>query len=190
MFPIGIGGCTEAARAVAASRIGRRVLAAEREPNALILVRHGPARPDPDSPPHEWPLLDREAGAVLACLLPPVPVVCSDERKAVETAEAMGRTFSIDGRLREVSRPWIGDRDDFGSAVRRYLGGEVLPGWEPQSEALARFTEAAEGIVVSHGTVMSLFVASQVKVDPIAFWSDLTMPDAWELKDGQVVRLL
>lgn len=156
----------------------------------MILVRHGPTRPDPSSPPGDWPLAERDACVALGSLLPDIPVICSDERKAIETAEAIGREFSVDGRLREVSKPWISDPDDFDSASRSYLSGETLPGWEPQSEVVARFGEAAEGIVVSHGTVMSLFVASRVGVDPIEFWAALTMPDAWVLEDGEVVRLV
>lgn len=156
----------------------------------MILVRHGPATPDPSSLPRDWPLVERDACVGLGALLPDLAVVCSDERKAVETAEALGRDFSIDSRLREVSRPWIHDPDEFRAHSHRYLAGETLAGWEPQSEALARFAEAADGIVVSHGTVMSLFVASRVGIDPIEFWSGLTMPDAWALNGSEISRVV
>ncbi|HVE91328.1 MAG TPA: hypothetical protein VNE62_03360 [Actinomycetota bacterium] len=126
-------------------------------------------------------MVERAACVGLGSLLPDLPVVSSDERKAVETADALGRDFFIDSRLREVSRPWIQDPNKFHADTRRYLAGDALAGWEPQSEALARFAEAADGIVVSHGTVMSLFVASRIRIDPVRFWSRLTFPDAWEV---------
>lgn len=157
--------------------------------NSLVLIRHGLTRPDGTLPPGEWPLVESDSSRALGLLLPSGHVVASDERKAIETAQALGRDFSVDARLREVSRPWISDPEAFKSAVQCYLNGEDVDGWEPQRAALGRFSEAARGIVVSHGTVMSLFVASIASVDANTFLSTLRMPDAWLLTGNNLRRL-
>jgi broad specificity phosphatase PhoE len=155
----------------------------------LILVRHGPTLPDPDVPASKWPLVSAEACIALGASLPNLPVTCSDERKAIETARAIGRTYAVDPRLREVDRPWSDDPVAFEYTCRRYLSGVSVPEWEPQSSALARFTEAAHGIVISHGTILSLYVGANTGVDPFAFWRSLQMPDAYEVVDGRLTRL-
>lgn len=157
--------------------------------NSLVLIRHGLTRPDETLPPAEWPLFESDSSRALGPLLPAGHVVASDERKAIETAQALGRDFSVDARLREISRPWISDPEAFKVSVQRYLDGEDVDGWEPQRVALGRFAEAARGLVVSHGTIMSLFVASIANVDANAFCSALRMPDAWELTGRNLRRL-
>ncbi len=116
-------------------------------------------------------------------------MACSDERKAVETAAAIGRGFTVDARLREIERPYASNEQDFRSLVLRYLCGEAVEGWESHASALARFESAATGIVVSHGTVMSLFVSARCGVDAADFWTELRMPDAWQLDNEGLVRL-
>jgi broad specificity phosphatase PhoE len=109
---------------------------------------------------------------------------------AVATARALGRAFTTDARLGEVARPWVPTNDELAYSVAAYLRGEVLDRWEPQASALERFAAAATGIVVTHGTVMSLYVGAVTRADPVAFWQALTMPDAWSVaKDGVLTRL-
>lgn len=160
------------------------------EGSRLVLIRHGPPVIDPTGPPASWALADPVAVERLAPLLPlDLAVVASDERKAIGTAAALGRAFSVDARLREVSRPWIGSQDEFVSACRRYLRGEQLAGWEPQEQARARFAQAARGIVVAHGTIMSLFVAARCPgIDVVEFFEGLEMPDVWVLDDAGLRR--
>jgi broad specificity phosphatase PhoE len=159
---------------------------------SLVLVRHGRTVVDPNIPAPQWRL---DPAAIEPCrslgeLLPAGPVVSSPEPKAIETARAIGRPVSVDERLREIERPWVGG-DDFEASVARYLAGERVDGWEPQAAALARFAESAHDIIVSHGTVMSLYVGAATGADAFEFWRSLTMPDAWELSaDGRLVRLL
>lgn len=48
--------------------------------------------------------------------------------------------------------------------------------------ALARFTAAVDGltepaIVVSHGTIISLYAAARTGRDPYELWSGLVLPD-------------
>ena len=158
----------------------------------LIFVRHGRALVQPDVPTHDWPLDPAHLGAIeeLHAVMPALPVVCSDMRRAVDTAAFFGEP-KIDERLREVERPWS---DDLHGPLARYLRSEVVPGWEPQADAAARVRAVAgehgRAIYVTHGTVLSLYVASIVRViDAMQFWTDLTNPDAWELADGRLSLL-
>ena len=127
-----------------------------------------------------------------------VTVVCSTERKAIETAEALGvGNVHHDQRLREVDRPWYDRERSFEVAVRHYLTGVPMPGWEPLDDAVARFGFAISDrvgtcIVVSHGTVMSAWLGQQMPdLDAVNFWDQLRMPDAWliDLNTETVLRI-
>ena len=127
-----------------------------------------------------------------------VTVVCSTERKAIETAEALGvGNVHHDQRLREVDRPWYDVERSFEVAVRQYLTGVPMPGWESLDDAVARFGSAISDlddacIVVSHGTVMSAWLGQQIPdLDAVSFWDELQMPDAWlvDLDIGSVQRI-
>jgi broad specificity phosphatase PhoE len=169
-------------------------------PTPLILVRHARPQVMPDQPPASWALSAnglqdaRQLGDRLRETQPGVnSVVCSNERKAIETAEALGLgEVRIDRRLREVERPWYENEPLFREAVQQYLAGKPVVGWEVFAEAVARFdaacSEVAEGeVVVSHGTVMSAWLSHTVgpSFDTTAFWEQLRLPDAWlfELSD-------
>jgi broad specificity phosphatase PhoE len=158
----------------------------------VIFVRHGRAIVGPDVPESEWSLdpafVDR-VGA-LRPALPDLPVACSDMRRAIETAAHFGSP-AIDARLREVARPWVADLE---RDVERYLAGEILDEWEPQAYARARFRavldDHARAIYVTHGTVLTLYLASVVpSFDAMRFWTGLTFPDAWELDATRLTRL-
>ena len=73
------------------------------------------------------------------------------------------------------------------------------PGWEQHTDALARFDAAvadvadAFTVITTHGTVLALWLSTQIAdVDPVPFWLDLKMPDAWLFDPAQatVTRLL
>ncbi len=121
-------------------------------------------------------------------------VVSSGERKAIETAaELVTSPPSVDDRLREVSKPWYPDAAGHEADAIRYLDGAELPGWEPRSEAIERFGAAiAErpdrvSAFATHGTVMSLWLASRVDgFDPVSFWRGLHFPDAYLLRSSDV----
>jgi broad specificity phosphatase PhoE len=159
----------------------------------VIFVRHGLPIVDEDVPTRDWPLDPAHAGEVtaLAAVIAELPVVCSDMVRAIETAKFFGEP-AIDPRLAEVSRPWV--HDDLDADVARYFLGESLNGWEPQAEARARFRAAVDehgrAVYVTHGTIMTLYLASVVPtLNAMEFWSRLTFPDAWQLEDERLVRL-
>lgn len=159
----------------------------------MIFVRHGRAVVQPDVPTHEWPLDAAHIGAIaeLRTVLPELPVVCSDMRRAIETARFFGEP-TVDPRLAEVSRPWT--NDDLEASITRYFLGEPLDGWEPQADARARIEaevgEYGRAIYVTHGTVLSLSLSSIVPaLNAMRFWTDLTNPDAWQVDGDRLVRL-
>jgi broad specificity phosphatase PhoE len=129
-------------------------------------------------------------------------IATSDETKALETArivaEVNGGEVVVDARLREVSRPWV--PNDYQELATTWLTGRRLEGWESQESVLQRMSEAIDDIlapvdsvalVVSHGLAMATFVASLIGVEPVTFWTDLRLPDAWwvDLETGRLDRL-
>ena len=124
----------------------------------MYLVRHAMTVIDPAVPSEEWVLSDEGVAAAAALRLPELPVRTSSEPKAVATAVAAGWRASVDPRLVEVRRPWLGN--DYEAHVERYLGGEDLEGWEPRDQALARLHDALDGfdgIAVTHGLAIALY---------------------------------
>lgn len=168
----------------------------------LVWVRHALPSADPATPARDWPLTPEgreEAGRLarsLPELLPPVSVVTSDERKAVETAEAVCDVLGLApaevcAYLREVKRPWTDG--DYRSVAREYLRTGVAPGWEGRGQVLTRISTVlarhwrpgGTTIAVGHGLAMSMWAADAVGgLDATAFWDSLTFPDAWLFAEG------
>ena len=163
----------------------------------LVWIRHARVRPDRAAPARDWPLTSegREAaarlGRSLRGLLPPVSVVTSDERKAVETADQVTAALGLGpaeicAGLREVERPWTDG--DYRAVARAYLRTGAAPGWEPRDDVLERISAAlaehwrpqGTTIAVGHGLAMSVWVANAVPgLEAVQFWDGLTFPDAW-----------
>ena len=96
-----------------------------------------------------------------------------------------------DARLGEVSRRWS---DDLDRPIDRYFGGEAVPGGDAQADAAACVHAVVEehgrAIYVTHGTILSLYLASVVpSIDAGQFWTDLTNPDAREFADAPLSPL-
>ena|GEM_PF-4423494 len=158
----------------------------------MIFIRHGRAIIDPKTSSREWPLDPAYLAEIAALkeLVPDLPVVCSDMRRAVETAHILGAA-TIDPRLAEVDRVWS---EGFDELVRRYFQGEALDRWEPVAQARARFAAAVKdhgpAIFVTHGTVLTIYLVSIAPdIDAMTFWSGLSTPDAWKLDGTRVTRL-
>jgi broad specificity phosphatase PhoE len=150
-------------------------------------VRHAQVVLRLDRPAATWRLSPAgvEAADALARRLGPVPrVVSSPEPKAVATAEPLalvsGVPLEVDDRLREVERAANSPTaDDHRAAVRTYLEGGDIAGWESSADACARFAEALGGVddaaVVTHATVLSLFLGYGFEQ-----WSRIALPDVIE----------
>ena len=117
----------------------------------------------------------------------------SREPKAVETAEIVADEFSVpveiaDG-LEEHHRdnvPFL-SKEVFEEAVERFFRcpDRLVLGTETAEQASNRFVAAidkvidagqADSIVVTHGTVMTLYAASLAGVQTMAFWRRLGLP--------------
>jgi broad specificity phosphatase PhoE len=165
-----------------------------------VLVRHAQPQVRREAPAAEWPLSD--AGSAAASALARriahdgvTRVFTSIEPKAVGTARALAAVWDLEVEevpgLHEHERPeaqWM-SREAFDERVRQLFArpAERVFGVETADEARRRFTIAlmrlltrAPGdiVVVSHGTVITLFVAEAAGVEPFAFWKRLEMPCA------------
>jgi broad specificity phosphatase PhoE len=162
-------------------------------PSVVIFVRHGGSASQSRQARNKSPLDPAQAGLVenLKAVLPPdLPVVCSEMVRAIETARFFAEP-TIDPRLNEIGRPWA---EDISESLEQYFLGEEVDGWEAQEDACARMQacieEHGDAIYVSHGTVLSLYLASVVpKMNGMRFWRGFRHPDAWQLNGGGLVRL-
>ena len=165
----------------------------------LVLVRHSKPEIEPDKPASAWKLneVGRRRSELLAARLrdfSPAVVWSSEEPKAVETAETVAAAFAVPVRtadgLEEHHRdgvPYFGTQAEFEAAVEQLFDkpDELVLGTETASQALRRFTAAidrvmdagqADNIVVTHGTVMTLYAASVAGVEPVGLWRRLETP--------------
>lgn len=165
----------------------------------LILVRHSLPAMDFAVPSHAWPLSEegrRRCGPLADALADygPVAVASSGEPKARETAEVVAARFGLrvttEPDLREHDRRGTGrlSREVFQAGVGRLFAepDALVFGNETGAQARQRFARAIDRIVarhpagtvvvVSHGTVTSLFVAARAGVDGVALWQQLGLP--------------
>ncbi len=163
----------------------------------VVLVRHAQPLVADGTPADQWPLTDdgRHDAAVLGRRLTdgstPTIVYTSPERKARETAALAFPSIAAHVRqhLSEVKRAWYAKPDDFADAVAAYLKGEVVEGWERREDVIARLgsikadsTSWERIVLVSHGVLLTTWLHNEMQLeDPFRFWSNLRMPDAWEL---------
>ena len=166
----------------------------------LLLVRHSETRVDPDIPADQWRLTEdgRARCGPMAEQLRSHSirrVVASREPKAVETAELVGRHLGLDvdviDGLHEQDRtgvPFYDDVATFRARVAKLFEhpDQVVLGNKTANDALNRFVRALDEVVtsyppekvsiVTHATVMSLYIASRTKVDGYSYWKRLGMP--------------
>lgn len=166
----------------------------------LILIRHAPTVPRPDQSAHTWTLSDAAAAscAKLAKLIQPQSIgtiVSSEEPKAKQTAAHLGEALQLKPEtapdLHETMRetaPYFDDIEDFQSAIHAAMQQPdlIIFGEEAFGSALIRFeaaltkcatnTEAHTMALVTHGTVMSLYLGHITQSDPFSIWRQLEMP--------------
>lgn len=174
--------------------------------NNFLLIRHAATIQDPTQPSKKWKVTEEAARACrdLATKIRPVGptlTITSTEAKAKATgdflAEALGLpVFSTDG-LEEHDRtgvPYVADDLVWQATLKNlfHKPQERVLGKETAIEALERFEATLKReldahnddrpILVSHATVISLFVAKYNNLDPYAFWQTVRMPDALLLR--------
>jgi broad specificity phosphatase PhoE len=165
----------------------------------LLLVRHSAPELDPAVQSQEWGLSEegrRRCGPLaerVAAYRPEV-IVSSPEPKARETAELIAAPLRLqvefrDG-LRETARRTVGwlTRQQLEREVKALFDrpDQIVFGEESASAALDRFESALDGlperaVVVTHGTVLSLYVAAKTGRDAFELWRSLELPDALEV---------
>ena len=95
----------------------------------------------------------------------------------------------VRSQLSEVHKPWFASSDADAKAAVDYLRGDVVAGWERRADVIARIAELRSGFrffdriaLVCHGLFITTWLDSEMGLtDPFVFWSELRMPDAWEL---------
>lgn len=179
-------------------------------PRRLILIRHSLSDVEPLVPVARWRLSPEgiARAAALAGRLQPgnaERIFTSPEPKALHTARILGAAWTLPveevAGLREHERPEarILPRDQFEERVRDVFArpSEVVFGAESADAALGRFDSTVAGlleqsdrdvVIVSHGTVIALFVAKHTGREAFEFWKQQQMPFAVTL-DLPALRL-
>lgn len=166
----------------------------------LLLIRHAQTKQAPEVSSHNWLLTieGQQRCKALAEKLAPyglTDIFTSTEGKAVQTgklaAEHLGIRCQTAPDLHEHKRDNVGyfpTVEAFEDAVINLFRrpDKLVFGQETANQALARFTGGLDRLierhpagnlaVVSHGTVMSLFVAAHADIDVVDFWMRLSMP--------------
>jgi broad specificity phosphatase PhoE len=164
----------------------------------LILIKH--AKPDvvPDVPSEQWHLSPQgkeqcEPLADLIARYEPTIIVSSTEPKAVETAQLVAQRLNVSHEtgndLFEHDRSNVPHMrsGEFISHVELLFRqpDDLVLGLESANEAEARFRAAVDDVVkrhasgnvaiVSHGTVIALFLATDAK-ERFRLWRQLGLP--------------
>ena len=165
----------------------------------LVLVKHALPVLDPAVPPRHWRLSveGQNQSKRLASRLrayAPLRLVASPEPKALVTgqliAEELGLSVSTSAGLKEADRTALplmskAEHERRVAPIFEDLHSRVL-GAESGQDALARFsaavdaelaqTEAPNLVAITHGTVISLFVAAHNDIDGFELWKQLPCP--------------
>lgn len=166
----------------------------------LLLIRHARTVVQPALDPAGWPL-DDDALLVVSELASWLrayhlsALITSSEPKAVATGKALGDLLSLEARvgpgLHEHERSaadYVADAAAFEQRLDRLFRrpDERVWGRETAHQAGSRFAAAVDAVlrdnphgdvaIVTHGTVISLFVAQHTAVDGLSFWRGLGMP--------------
>jgi broad specificity phosphatase PhoE len=165
----------------------------------LILVKHSIPEIVETLPAREWKLseLGRARALRLAELLKqyqPEVVISSTESKAKETAEIIAGRHQIEYRVAEdlhehdrSNVPYLA-HDEFQASVHEFFlkPDELVFGRESADQAHARFYRRVHSIlnehpdktvvIVTHGTVISLFVSRLTGSSDFEIWNMLGLP--------------
>jgi len=184
----------------------------------LILIKHAPPVVDPAKPAHLWRLSEagREKSGALAERLrshSPQVIVASEEPKAQQTAAIVAEQL----RIPWETAPGLHEHDrsnvphmrsaEFISMMELFFRrpGELVLGKETAEAAGDRFKRALEDVmrrhadkyvaIVSHGTVLAIYLAPLMRKASFELWRELGLPsyavlDAPEMTVREVVATL
>jgi broad specificity phosphatase PhoE len=170
-------------------------------PKKLIFIRHSAVQIDTAVPSHKWRLsadgrlLARNLASLIAAYNP-TRIITSVEPKASETgqiiADALGTPWQTAPNLHEHERSKVGyfeKREDFLTAVANFFVqyDQLVFGDETANQARERFDTAVHHLIaqfpddtlaiVTHGTVLTLFLAHYNNFAPFPFWQNIKLPD-------------
>lgn len=180
--------------------------------NYLILVKHSVPELEVDRPANLWRLSNegRRRAQRLAEELKefhPEVLISSNEPKAMETAKIVAGLLQLEMQvvegLHEHDRsnvPYLA-AERFQASVREFFQkpAELVFGNETANQAHARFYGAIHSVlntyrnktiaIVTHGTVIALFVARLTGVNDMSLWSELGLPSfvAMDLTSSAVI---
>ena len=181
--------------------------------SVLVLVKHSLPEVVENVPAREWKLSveGRARGKRLAHRLAefhPDRIFSSIEPKAGETAgliaEELGLSVDVFEGLHEHDRSNVGylSSDRFENAVQEFFTrpNELVFGNETADQAYRRFKSAVDSItkkcpdqtvvLVSHGTVISLYVSRLTGISELPLWKELGLPSfiALDVKSNTLIR--
>lgn len=165
----------------------------------LILVKHSLPEIVDHLPARDWHLsaegrLRAERLAKRLIAYQPEILIASVEPKAIETAQIVAKELKLEfdtvEGLHEHDRSKTSylSRDAFQKAVEEFFRrpNQLVFGSETANEAHARFSQAVHSIlevylnktiaIVSHGTVISLFVSRLAGISDVSLWNELGLP--------------
>ncbi|MBN2115024.1 MAG: histidine phosphatase family protein [Anaerolineales bacterium] len=165
----------------------------------LILVKHSVPEIEEDHPANTWKLskegrLRAQQLAEQIRSFEPEIMISSDEPKAKETAEILASQLQLDVEtvpdLHEHARgnvPYL-RHDAFQTSIRDFFQkpDELVFGEETANQAYTRFYRAVHSVlnehrnktiaIVTHGTVISLFVSRLTGSSDLELWNKLGLP--------------
>lgn len=167
----------------------------------LVFIRHAAVQIKPGIPSKEWRLSNngRSCASRLAPQIAsyhPTRLITSSELKASETGEIIANVLGLPCQtapeLHEHDRQGVTffeSREEFVAAVTRFFRypDKLIFGNETAHQALERFDTAVNHLItqyptdtlaiVTHGTVLTLFLAHHNQFNPIPFWTNIKLPD-------------
>ncbi len=181
--------------------------------NDLILVKHSLPEIVKKLPAREWILSaegKRRARILAEKLRPYQPdmIISSREPKAVQTAEIvanilqLGMQIADDLHEHERSNVAFLSQEAFEMNVREFFNkpSELIFGIETASQALERFHRAVRLarshnedrtiVIVTHGTVISLFISHCTGLPGFSLWKDLGLPSyiVFDMHSNAIVK--
>lgn len=167
----------------------------------LLFIRHSDVQRNPATPSREW-LLSEDGRSRARQLAPqivphnPTRIITSDEPKARETGHIIANELSLPWQpatnLHEHDRqgaPFFTSKEAFETAVARFFNNPdtLVFGNETANQAFERFDTAVHRLIadypedilaiVTHGTVLTLFLAHYNPFASFPFWQNMQMPD-------------
>jgi broad specificity phosphatase PhoE len=178
----------------------------------LILVKHSLPQIEEDHPANMWMLSEEgrlRAHSLAEQLeeLKPEVVVSSNEPKARETAEILARLLKLDMKIfpdlqeHDRSNESYLPHKVFQASIRDFFQkpNELVFGNETANQAYTRFYRAVHSVlseninktvvIVTHGTVISLFVSRLTGSSDLELWNQLGLPSyiALDLQSSNLI---